>query len=267
MDLKKTTIEICNIAEEAGNFIRHEATIFNREEIKQKDTHDFVSYVDINSEKLIVEKLSGLFPGAGFITEEGTTQKNEAEFTWVIDPLDGTTNFMHNIGLHSVSIGLTHKGEPVAGAILSVESKELFYGWKNGGAWMNNKRIHVSDTSSIGLSLLGTGFPIKKYARLDDYMKCLEYFIRNTSGVRRMGSVAIDLSWLACGRYDAFFEYGLNPWDVAAGIIILREAGGKISNFSGEEKNINGSEIVAANSILFDEVQRITGNFMNPNKQ
>jgi len=210
-----------------------------------------------------VERLSELLPGSAFITEEGTVRTEEAEYTWVIDPLDGTTNFMHHIGLHSVSIGLMHGKEPVAGVVLSVEAKELFYAWKDGGAWLNNRQIHVSDTSSIDTSLFSTGFPFKNYSRLDNYMKCLEYFIRNTSGVRRMGSVAIDLSWLACGRYDAFFEYGLNPWDVTAAIVIIREAGGRISTFTGDEKNVNGSEIIAANNILFDEVRRITGTFMN----
>jgi len=262
MDLKKITEKICAVAGEAGEFIRKERASFNRDAIKQKDTHDFVSYVDITSEKLIVERLSGLIPGTGFIAEEGTVAQQQSEYTWVVDPLDGTTNFLHNIGLHSVSIGLAHNKIPVAGAVLSIESGELFYAWKDGGAWLNNRKIHVSDTSSLNLSLVGTGFPVKNYSRLDSYMKCLEYFIRNTSGARRMGSVAIDLSWLACGRFDAFFEYGLSPWDVAAGTIIVREAGGKISTFAGDEKNVDGNEIVAANNLLFEEVQKITSTFM-----
>lgn len=262
MDLKKITENICAVAEEAGEFIRKERVSFNPDNIRYKDTHDFVSYVDVSSEKLIVERLSGLIPGSGFIAEEGTVVQQKSEYTWVIDPLDGTTNFLHNIGHHSVSIGLAHNMIPVAGAVLSIESGELFYAWKDGGAWLNNRKIHVSSVSSLNLSLVGTGFPVKNYSRLDDYLKCLEYFIRNTSGVRRMGSVAIDLSWLACGRFDAFFEYGLSPWDVTAGIIILREAGGRISTFGGDEEYVNGSEILAANGLLFEEVQKITSTFM-----
>jgi len=263
MDFKKTTENICKIAEEASDFIKKEAKMFNRDKIQFKDTHDFVSYVDINSEKMIVDRLSSLIPGSGFIVEEGTAQRNQSEFTWVVDPLDGTTNFLHNVGLHSVSIGLMYNDTPVAGAVYHIGGDELFYAWKDGGSWLNNRKIHVSDTSSVNMSLISTGFPVKNYTRLDDYLKCLEYFIRKSSGVRRMGSVAIDLSWLACGRYDAFFEYGLNPWDVTAAIVIVREAGGRIGTFSGDEKNVDGREIVAANNILFDEVQKITGNFMN----
>jgi myo-inositol-1(or 4)-monophosphatase len=263
MQLEKLCLNVCKIAEEAGNFINNERSLFSKDKIESKGLHDFVSYVDIGSEKMIVEKLSKLLPGSDFITEEGTAHSNKAEFTWIIDPLDGTTNFIHGIDPHSVSIGLRQGNSLVAGVVLSVAAKELFYAWENGGAWLNGRKIMVSDSSVIDNSLIATGFPFKNYSRLDNYLKCLEYFIRNSHGVRRMGSAAVDLSWVACGRYDAFFEYGLNPWDVAAGTVIIREAGGRVSNFSGDEEKIFESETVASNSIIFDEFRRITGNFMN----
>jgi myo-inositol-1(or 4)-monophosphatase len=263
MQLEKLCLDVCKIAEEAGDFIRTEASRFSKDKIENKGLHDFVSYVDISSERMIVEKLSKLLPGSDFITEEGTAHASDAEFTWIIDPLDGTTNFIHGIDPHSVSIGLRKGTDLVTGVVLSVAAKELFYAWENGGAWLNGRKIKVSDASGIDNSLIATGFPFKNYSRLDNYLKCLEYFIRNSHGVRRMGSAAVDLSWVACGRYDAFFEYGLNPWDVAAGTVIIREAGGRVSNFSGDEEKIFGSETVAANSIIFDEFRRITGNFMN----
>lgn len=263
MNIERLCIETCSIAEEAGNFIRKESALFSKDKIEKKGLHDFVSYVDINSEKLIVERLTKLLPGSDFITEEGTAQAREAEFTWIIDPLDGTTNFMHGIDPHSVSIGLRQGKELIAGVVLNVAAKELFYAWKNGGAWLNGKRIHVSDAAEIDNSLIATGFPVKKYGRLDSYMKCLEYFIRNSQGVRRMGSAAVDLCGVACGRYDAFFEYGLNPWDVSAGLVIIREAGGKVSSFTGDELNLDGSETAAANNIIFSDFRRIIGSFMN----
>lgn len=263
MNIEKLCIDTCRVAEEAGTFISKEAAMFSKDKIKKKGLHDFVSYVDINSEKLIVERLSKLLPGSDFITEEGTALTNEAEFTWIIDPLDGTTNFMHGIDPHSVSIGLRQGKELIAGVVLNITAKELFYAWKNGGAWLNGKRIHVSDAAEIDDSLIATGFPFKNYGRLDNYMKCLEYFIRNSQGVRRMGSAAVDLCWVACGRYDAFFEYGLNPWDVSAGTVIIREAGGRVGTFEGDELNISGSETVAANNIIFSDFRRIIGSFMN----
>jgi len=263
MNLEKICLSTCSIAEEAGIFIGKEALSFSKDKIEKKGLHDFVSYVDVTSERLIVERLSSLLPGSAFITEEGTTQKDEAEFTWIIDPLDGTTNFMHGINPHSVSIGLRQGKELVAGVVLNIDAQEMFYAWKSGGAWLNGKRIHVSDSALTDNALIATGFPIKNYSRLNDYMKCLEYFIRNTQGVRRMGSAAVDLCWVACGRYDAFFEYALNPWDVSAGIVIIREAGGRVSTFTADESIISGSETVASNSILFDDFRRIIGSFMN----
>ncbi len=267
MNNREICIEVCRIAKETGAFIRKEAAIFTRDRIEKKGLHDFVSYVDIESEKYLVGQLSSLLPGSDFITEEGTGERHNAEYTWIIDPLDGTTNFMHGINPYSVSIGLSHNNEYVVGVVYSIVADELFYGWKNGGAWLNGKQISVSPVSEIDNLLVATGFPFKNYSRLENYLKCLDYMIRNSQGVRRMGSAAVDLCWVACGRYDAFFEYGLNPWDIAAGTLIVREAGGRVSTFSGDEKNVNGSETVAANNKIFDEFRKITGTFMNPESE
>ena len=260
MNLKCICNDVCDIARRTGDFIRDEAGNFDIDDARQKGKHDFVSYVDIEAEKKLIAILSELLPGAGFITEEGTAEASHKTLRWIIDPLDGTTNFMHGATVYSISIALEQDNEILLGVIYDVPSDELFYAYKDGGAWLNAKRIAVSTSGRLDDSLIATGFPYKNYERLGVYMKCLEFFIRNTHGVRRMGSAAIDLAWVASGRYDGFYEYGLNRWDVAAGIIIIKEAGGRVSDFSGDSGNIDGSEIVAANSLIFDtfrqEVER-----------
>jgi len=256
MNLKCLCNDVCDIARRTGYFIRNEAGNFNINDARQKGKHDFVSYVDIEAEKKLSAGLSELLPEAGFITEEGTAEKSHKALRWIIDPLDGTTNFMHGASVYSISIALEADNEILLGVIYDVPSDELFYAWKEGGAWLNASRITVSASTSLDDSLIATGFPYKNYERLGVYMKCLEFFILNTHGVRRMGSAAIDLAWVASGRYDGFYEYGLNRWDVAAGIILIREAGGMVSDFSGKINNIDGSEIVAANNGIFDTFRR-----------
>jgi myo-inositol-1(or 4)-monophosphatase len=260
MNLKCICNDVCDIARNTGDFIRNESGNFDIDDARQKGKHDFVSYVDIEAEKKLIAYLSELLPDAGFITEEGTTEASQKALRWIIDPLDGTTNFMHGARVYSISIALEQDNEILLGVIYDVPSDELFYAYKDGGAWLNAKKIAVSSSKSLDDSLIATGFPYKNYERLGVYMKCLEFFIRNTHGVRRMGSAAIDLAWVASGRYDGFYEYGLNRWDVAAGIIIIKEAGGMVSDFTGDNGNIDGSEIVAANSEIFEtfrqEVER-----------
>ncbi|HCC70742.1 MAG TPA: inositol monophosphatase [Bacteroidales bacterium] len=252
MDLISLCNEVCKIAKRTADFIKDESQNFDICDARLKGMHDFVSYVDIESEKKLKADLTALLPDAGLIGEEGSAREGKSKLTWIVDPLDGTTNFMHGITVYSISIALADEDDILLGVILNIPSDELFYAYKNGGAWLNGERIHVSGAATLENSLIATGFPFKNYDRLDKYMPCLEYFIRNTQGVRRMGSAAIDLAWVACGRFDGFYEYDLNKWDVAAGIIIINEAGGMISDFSGNTDSIDGSEIVAANKRLFN---------------
>ena len=224
--------------------------------------HDFVSYVDIEAEKHITRRLSQLVPGSGFLTEEGTITGEGEKYTWIIDPLDGTTNFMHGLPPYSVSIALREGSEIILGVVYVASSDELFHATAGGGAWLNGNKICTSSTQKIEDSLVATGFPFKNFTRLEGFLKSLEYFIRNTHGVRRMGSAAVDLAFVACGRFDAFFEYNLNPWDVSAGILLVREAGGRVSDFSGNEENISGREIIATNGFIFGEFSGIVGKYM-----
>jgi myo-inositol-1(or 4)-monophosphatase len=261
-DLKLLTSEVEKTAREAGEFIRNEVARFDISRAEVKGLNNFVSYVDKSSEELIVSRLRSLLPEAGFNTEEGTAKSEGKKYSWVIDPLDGTTNFIHGCPPFAVSIGLREDGEDIAGVVYEITANEMFTGWKNGGAWLNGKKIQVSSIVSLKESLVATGFPYSDFSRLDNYIELFRWFLKNSHGVRRLGSAATDIVYIACGRFEAFYEYGLYPWDVSAATIILREAGGRVSDFSGNEKNLSGSEIVAASETVFGEILQVVNNFM-----
>jgi myo-inositol-1(or 4)-monophosphatase len=262
INLKNICTEIEKAARETGSFILKESDGFDISRTEIKGLNNFVSYVDKASEKMLVDKLSHLLPEAGFITEEGTIEKKGLKYCWVIDPLNGTTNFLHGLHPYAISIALMDHDEPVAGIVYEVSGDESFTAWKDGGAWLNGKTIHVSKVARLSDSLVATGLPYSDFERLEGYMKCLTHFCKNTHGIRRLGSAAIDLAYLACGRFEVFYEYGLHRWDIGAGILLVREAGGCVSDFSGNEKYLSGEEIVAANSEVFSEVLEIVSKFM-----
>ncbi len=262
INLEEICKQIENACREAGAFITRESETYDINSTEKKGLNDFVSYVDKGSERMLVERLSKLIPDAGFITEEGTSTKVGERYNWVIDPLDGTTNFLYGIHPHAISIALMDHDDIIAGVVYEAGGKETFTAWKNGGAWLNGRKIHVSGSDKLSESLIATGFPYTDFSRLDPYMKCLTHFCKHSRGIRRLGSAAIDLAYVACGKFEAFYEYGLHPWDVAAGIILVREAGGKISDFSGNEKKLSGEEIVAAANLVFSEVLENVSIFM-----
>ncbi|MGQ7871175.1 inositol monophosphatase family protein [Sunxiuqinia sp. sy24] len=243
------SIEI--IAQQVGQFIRQERLKITNDDIELKDKASLVTYVDKNAEKMIVSALRKLLPKAGFITEEGTASESGEQLKWVIDPLDGTTNFIHGIFPHSVSIALIDGDEPIVGVVYEIGQDELFSAWKGGGAWLNGQAISVSKTEKHEDVLLATGFPYYNFEMLGDYLKLLEFFMIETRGMRRMGSAAVDMVYVACGRFDGFFEHALHVWDIAAGIIILKEAGGKVCDFKGGPDFLYGKEIVASNENYF----------------
>ncbi|MGQ8336377.1 inositol monophosphatase family protein [Sunxiuqinia sp. A32] len=251
MDLQQICQQIQNTARTAGDFIRQERLKITSEDIELKGKASLVTYVDKTAEKMIVDDLRKILPEAGFITEEGTAGADGEKYKWVIDPLDGTTNFIHGIFPHSVSIGLVEDDQPIVGVVYEVGQNELFCAWKDGGAWMNGQPISVSKTAVHEDTLLATGFPYYNFEMLNNYLRLLEFFMMETRGMRRMGSAAVDLVYVACGRFDGFFEHALHAWDVAAGIIILQEAGGKVCDFKGGDNFLFGKEIVACNSNYF----------------
>jgi len=265
-DLKKLCSEIELAARKAAEFIMTESARFNIDATESKGLNNFVTYVDKGSEIMLVEMLGQLIPDAGFIAEEGTSDKKGEKYNWVIDPLDGTTNFLHGVRPFAVSIGLMENDEVIAGVIHEVGGNETFSAWKDGGAWLNGRRIGVSETNRLSDSLVATGFPYNLFDRLDPYMDLLKYLVRNTHGIRRLGSASIDLAYVACGRYDLFFEYDLKLWDVAAGMLIVREAGGVFSDFSGNMTGLTGDETLASNLLVYNELLKTVSTFMKKGK-
>lgn len=253
LNLQTLCQEVCSLSKEVGVFIKNEGEKFSLMKVEVKGKNDFVSYVDKTSEKRIVEKLAQLLPEAGFIAEEGTSSKKGEIYNWVIDPLDGTTNFIHGIPCFAISIALMRDKELIMGVIYEINFDECFYAWESSKAYLNGKEINVTKTAKLADSLLATGFPYYDYNRMNEYMELFKYFMKNTHGLRRLGSAATDLAYVACGRFEGFYEYSLQPWDVAAGAFIVQQAGGKVTDFKGEGNYIFGKEIVAGNTAFFDE--------------
>lgn len=247
---QQLTHATCDIARTVGQFIANERTRFDETKIESKGLHDLVSYVDKESEIQIINELQLLLPESGFIGEEGTNDKFGERFNWVIDPLDGTTNFIQGVPIYAVSIGLLDGDELALGVIYEVGRNECFYAWKDGGAYLNGAKIQVSNRNDIHDALLATGFPYSDFSQMDEYMKQLKWAMKNARGVRRLGSAATDMAYVACGRFDVFWEYDLKPWDVAAGAVIVKEAGGSVFDYNGGSDFLFGKEIVASNGLL-----------------
>ncbi|MDX2172259.1 MAG: inositol monophosphatase family protein [Bacteroidota bacterium] len=257
--------KVISLSKTVGEFIRTEKKNFSSEKIEVKGLNDLVSYVDKTSEQKIVNILSELLPEAGFIVEENTRSERK-EYNWIVDPLDGTTNFIHGVSTYAVSIALEFNSEILLGVVYEVSRDECFYALKNGGAFLNEQPIKVTETALLKDSLIATGFPVYNFDRIQPFFKTLEYFLRNTHGARRIGAAAVDLCYVACGRVDAFFEYNLSPWDLAAGALIVKEAGGKISDFSGGNNWLFGKELIASNANIYNAVTSIVkANFVDQN--
>lgn len=237
-----------------GNFIRKEAMAFDANAIEYKGLNDLVSYVDKNAEKQLVRNLSKLLPGSGFITEEDTVNTLGKTYTWIIDPLDGTTNFIHGIPTYAISIALYEEGRPVIGVVYEINRGEMFFTFKGGAAYLNNKEIQVSKNSNLSQSLLATGFPYYQFDKQPQYMQLFTEMMQKCHGLRRIGSAAVDLAYVACGRFDAYFEYNLNSYDVAAGAYLVQQAGGSIMNFSGDDEFLEKREMLATNGKVTDEI-------------
>ena len=261
MDIKNICEQTKNLAIEVGKFIRQESGNISQESVEVKGLHDFVTYVDKTAEKKIVTALQKILPEAGYIVEEGSITKKAEKFNWIVDPLDGTTNFIQNISPYAVSIALMENEKIILGVVYEISLNECFYSWKGGGAYLNGVEIRVSKKQKLKDSFLATGFPYYDYSKLPQYMKSMETFLKSTIGIRRLGSAATDLIYVACGRFDVFYEYSLSPWDVAAGAFIVEQAGGKVCDFAGGNNYIFGKEIVASNEFVFEEFMKVMKNY------
>jgi len=252
-DLALVCQQVVLLAKETGKFIAKEAAAFDKAHIEYKGLNDLVSYVDKETEKLLVTGLKEIVPQAGFITEEGTTEglelpDNPRNLRWIIDPLDGTTNFIHQLPIFAISIALMQEDEVLVGVVHEINRDECFFAWKGGGAFCNGAPISVSPAPKLSDGLLATGFPYYNFDRINAYLSILNELMRRTHGLRRMGSAAVDLAYVACGRFEGYFEYNLKPWDVAAGVLLVTEAGGFVGDFRGGKDYVFGRQVVAANA-------------------
>ena len=255
--------QVCELSKTAGDFIRKGKGKITTEKIETKSLHSYVTYVDKNAEQLIVDGLKKILPEAGFITEEETETTQSDIYNWIVDPLDGTTNFIHALEPFSVSIALEKDGKVIVGVVYEVGNNECFYAYENSAAFLNGKEIRVSSNKTLAESLIATGFPYYDFKMNEKILKSLAYFMEHTQGIRRFGSAATDLAYVACGRFDAFYEYSLNVWDVAAGAFIVERAGGKVSDFSKGDNYMYGREMVAANNFVFDEFSDVIQRFLS----
>jgi myo-inositol-1(or 4)-monophosphatase len=256
--MKKILREVEELCRVAGDFQLLHFRSLKSDQIQNKGLNQLVSFVDIETEKILVSGLEKIVPGSTFITEENTAKLNrKSDRYWIIDPLDGTTNYLHGLGAFSISIAYVEFGEIKLGVVYIPIWNEMFSATLDKGAFLNGDRIHVSPVEKLSESLIATGFPYFEFEHMDGYLDTLRVLMKGTHGLRRMGSAAIDLAYVGCGRFDGFFESGLNAWDVAAGVLIVEEAGGKVADFKGENDFVFGKSIVAANPNIYGAFTRV----------
>jgi myo-inositol-1(or 4)-monophosphatase len=256
MDLQSILHAALPLVNDTASFIRGESRKLTAEDIEEKSRNSLVTYVDKGAEKMLVSGLREILPEAGFITEEGSATHDGEEMKWIVDPLDGTTNFIHGIPCYSVSLALAQGDDIVLGIVHEVNMDEAFYATKGSGAFMNGDSIQVSE-QPLADALVATGFPYHDYAQIERYISVFRTFMKESRGIRRLGSAAVDLAYVANGRFDSFYEFGLNGWDVAAGALIVKEAGGKVTDFSGGNDYIFGGEILAGGKDHFADFLRV----------
>jgi len=255
------TDKVIELSTHVAAYIEKESLDFSKDTVETKSKNDFVSYVDQEAERLLVKGLTEIVPEAGFVTEEGTAHETGEDYLWIIDPLDGTTNFIHGSTPYAISIALTYKQEPVVGVIYEITRNEVFYAWKGSKAYLDGKEIQVSTTDKLPEALIVTGRPHHYMERYPELLNSVDYFLKNTHGLRLSGSAASDLAYVACGRYDGRYEFNLKPWDIAAGVLIIQQAGGRISDFNGENNYFKNGSVLASNAGIFDEFKTAIGGF------
>lgn len=239
--------EIESIIRETGTFIRSEAEQFELDKVEKKGSNDLVSYVDKTAEEMLKSRFKALLPGAGFINEEGEDEVGTNGWRWIIDPLDGTSNFVHGVPVYAISVALQLDEETELGIVYELNQDEFFRAMRGEGATVNDRPIQTSNRDELSQWMVATGFPYRRSGRLDAIMTVLKRVLENCRGVRRLGSAAVDLANVACGRVDAYYEKQLNSWDIAAGILLVQEAGGSATDWKGTDNPVFGKQIVATN--------------------
>ena len=238
-------------ARRAGSIINRATLDGGALQVRSKRANDFVTRVDHAAEEAVLDVVRKAYPDHAILAEESGATQGSAEYEWVIDPLDGTTNFIHGFPQYCVSIAIRHRGALAHGVVYDPNRNELFTASKGRGAFLNDRRIRVSKCTRFGDALVGTGFPFKEVTRVDQYVRQFRSIITSTAGLRRAGAAALDLAYVACGRLDAFWELGLSPWDMAAGALMIQEAGGLVADLSGEDGYLKSGEIACATPKIF----------------
>ncbi len=244
-------------ARAAGNVIQRNMDRIHDMPVNSKGQNDFVTEVDRKAEAVIIQTISDSYPDHGFLAEESGASggKNPDAYRWIIDPLDGTTNFLHGFPQYAVSIALEHKGVLQQAVVFDPFKNELFTASRGSGAYMNDHRIRVSSRKKLTGALIGTGFPFKEQKRLELYLDTFRDLFPMTSGIRRAGSAALDLAYVACGRLDGFWEFGLHPWDIAAGVLLIQEAGGAVTDMQGGSDYFNTGDVIGGNGELYGQIR------------
>jgi myo-inositol-1(or 4)-monophosphatase len=243
-------------ARRAGNLIHRAADNLDHLTVTKKSHSDYVSEVDRAAEQAIITTLLESYPDHAILAEESGTQ-GESEYVWIIDPLDGTTNFLHGFQQYAVSIALQHKGVLMQAVVYDPTKNDLFTATRGRGAYLNDRRLRVSKRRELADCLIGTGFPYTRFEHLDAYMAILSDMMQKTSGLRRPGSASLDLAYTAAGRYDGFFEMGLKPWDIAAGCLLITEAGGMIGDLQGNDTYLKTGNLCAGNPRIFEQMLQV----------
>ena len=247
-------------ARKAGNIINRAARDLDRIKVETKQRNDFVTEVDRAAEAAVIDELRRAFPDHAILAEEsGESKAAQMDYCWIIDPLDGTTNFIHGVPQYCVSIGLKHKGIITQGVVFDPVKNELFTTTRGAGAYLNDKRIRVTKRDKLADGLIGTGFPFRDGSGLDGYIKQFKAVTLAAAGVRRPGAAALDLAYVAAGRFDGFWETGLSPWDIAAGSLLVQEAGGLIGDLKGNSGYLESGEVVAGNPKVFSQLLNVLG--------
>ena len=260
LDLENIVEKVRLLALEIGEFLRTECKGFHRECVESKGTHDYVSYVDRESERRLVERLHEILPEAGFVAEEGTGSLSGEEYCWVVDPLDGTTNFIHGNAPFCVSIALRNRTDLLLGVVYEVCRDECYWAWKGSKAYLNGKEIQVSSVNALDNSFIQLGFPYQAERSRAFMTDIIRQLYGHVGGLRIQGSAAAELCYVAAGRFEGRIEAFLGPWDIAAGSLILMQAGGQISTFSGEFDFYSGREVLATNGKIHKELQQVIQN-------
>jgi len=247
-------------ARRAGQIINRASLDLSQVKVATKQHSDYVTEVDKAAEAAIIEVLQEAYPKYGILAEESgasTGSEGDSEFQWIIDPLDGTTNFIHGFPQYAVSIGLAQNGVMQHGVVYDPNRNEIFTASKGGGAFLNDKRIRVGNRAKLADALIGTGFPYRVFDHIDEYLAIFKDMAQKTSGLRRPGAASLDLAWTACGRLDGFFEFGLAPWDMAAGSLLITEAGGLVGDKKGEQDFMDTGNMIAGNPKIFAQLLQV----------